>query len=88
LVMVGMTASGQKMGLEPVNVAGMSQVLRGTKMGDTVLPRDIPVLLEHYLAGRLKLDELITNRYSLDQINEAIADTNAGQSRRNVIIFD
>ena len=88
LVMVGMTASGQEMGVEPVNVAGMSQVLRGTKMGDTVLSRDIPVLLEHYLAGRLKLDELITNRYSLDQINEAIADTNAGISRRNVIIFE
>ncbi len=88
LVMVGMTASGQEMGIEPVEVAGMSQVLRGTKMGDTVLQRDIPVLLEHYFAGRLKLDELITNRYSLEQINEAIADTKAGQSRRNVIVFD
>ena len=88
LVMVGMTASGQKMGIEPVNIAGMSQVLRGTKMGDTVLTRDIPVLIDHYFAGRLKLDELITNRYSLDQINAAIADTKAGLSRRNVIIFD
>jgi len=88
LVMVGMTASGQEMGIEPVNIAGMSQVLRGTKMGDTVLQRDIPVLIEHYFAGRLKLDELITNRYSLDQINEAIADTTAGKSRRNVIVFD
>jgi S-(hydroxymethyl)glutathione dehydrogenase / alcohol dehydrogenase len=88
LVMVGMTASGQEMGIEPVEVAGMAHVLRGTKMGDTVLARDIPVLIEHYFAGRLKLDELITNRYSLDQINEAIADTKAGKSRRNVIIFD
>ena len=34
------------------------------------------------------LDELISNRYSLDQINEAIVDTKAGKSRRNVIIFD
>ncbi len=88
LVMVGMTASGQEMGLEPVNVAGMSQILRGTKMGDTVLQRDIPQLLEHYQAGRLKLDELISNRYTLDQINEAIADTEAGKSRRNVIVFE
>jgi Zn-dependent alcohol dehydrogenase len=88
LVMVGMTASGQEMGIEPVEVAGNSQVLRGTKMGDTLLSRDIPVLLEHYFAGRLKLDELISNRYPLEQINEAIADTKAGISRRNVIIFD
>ncbi|MEK6205514.1 MAG: zinc-binding dehydrogenase, partial [Amylibacter sp.] len=64
------------------------QVLRGTKMGDTVLPRDIPELIGHYFAGRLKLDELISNRYALDQINEAIADTKAGHSRRNVIVFD
>ncbi len=88
LIMVGMTASGQEMGIEPVNVAAMSQVLRGSKMGDTVLQRDIPVLIEHYKAGRLKLDELISNRYSLNQINEAIEDTKAGQSRRNVIVFD
>ena len=88
LVMVGMTPSGQEMGIEPVNIAAMSQVLRGSKMGDTVLQRDIPVMIEHYKAGRLKLDELITNKYSLDQINDAIADTKAGQSRRNVIVFD
>jgi len=88
LVMVGMTASGQELGIEPVNIAGMSQVLRGTKMGDTVLPRDIPELIEHYFAGRLKLDELISNRYALGQINEAIADTKAGHSRRNVIVFE
>jgi Zn-dependent alcohol dehydrogenase len=87
LVMVGMTAVGDEMGIEPVNIAAASQVLRGSNMGDTVLQRDIPALIEHYQAGRLKLDELITNRYSLDQINEAIEDTKAGQSRRNVIIF-
>ena len=85
--MVGMTAVGDEMGIEPVNIAAASQVLRGSNMGDTVLQRDIPALIEHYQAGRLKLDELITNRYSLDQINEAIEDTKAGQSRRNVIIF-
>lgn len=87
LIMVGMPAVGQEMKVEPVNIAGASQVLRGSNMGDTVLQRDIPVLIEHYLSGRLKLDELITNRYSLDQINEAIEDTKTGQSRRNVIIF-
>jgi len=41
-----------------------------------------------YLQGRLKLDELISRRWSLDQINEAIADTKSGAARRNVIIFD
>ncbi len=88
LIMVGMPAVGQEIGIEPVNIAGMSQVLRGTTMGDTVLKRDIPELIAYYFAGRLKLDELISNRYSLDQINAAIADTKEGHSRRNVIVFD
>ena len=56
-------------------------------MGDTVLKRDIPWLVEMYQQGRLKLDELITGRYGLDEINEAIADTRAGHARRNVVML-
>lgn len=87
VIMVGMPASGDFLEFEPVNLAALSQALRGTKMGDTVLDRDIPQLLEWYKSGDLKLDELISNRYSLDQINEAISETKSGKSRRNVIIF-
>ena len=41
-----------------------------------------------YTQGRLKLDELISGRWSLDQINEAIADTKTGAARRNVIMLN
>ena len=37
--------------------------------------------------GRLLLDELVTNRYPLDQINEAFASVNKGEALRNVIVF-
>ena len=57
-------------------------------MGDVVLSRDIPWMVDLYQQGRLKLDELISGRWSLDQINEAIADTKTGAARRNVIVFD
>ena len=57
-------------------------------MGNTVLSRDIPWLADLYLQGRLKLDELISGRWSLEQINEAIDDTKAGRARRNVILFE
>jgi S-(hydroxymethyl)mycothiol dehydrogenase len=40
-----------------------------------------------YDQGRLKLDELVSGRWSLEQINEAIADTKTGGARRNVILF-
>jgi S-(hydroxymethyl)glutathione dehydrogenase/alcohol dehydrogenase len=36
----------------------------------------------------LKLDELISGRWELGQINEAIADTKTGAARRNVILFN
>ncbi len=87
MIMVGMPPSGAMASYEPVMLTALSQSMKGSLMGETVLKRDIPWLIEQYRQGRLKLDELITNRYSLDQINEAIADTKAGKSRRNVIVF-
>lgn len=60
----------------------------GSKMGDVVIQRDIPWMLDLYEQGRLKLDELISGRWSLEQINEAIADTKTGTARRNVIVFN
>ena len=88
LVMVGMPPSGDVSTYAPDILASLGQSLIGTKMGDTVLSRDIPWLAELYLQGRLKLDELISARWSLDQINEAMEDTKSGAARRNVIVFD
>ncbi len=88
MVMVGMPPIGAKANYEPINIVFSSQVLRGSRMGETVLKRDIPMLLSLYDQGRLKLDELITNRYGFAQINEAIADTRIGKCQRNVVIFD
>jgi Zn-dependent alcohol dehydrogenase len=50
-----------------------------------VLARDIPWMVDLHGQGRLKLDELISRRWPFEQINEAIADTNRGQARRNVL---
>ncbi len=87
VVVVGMPPSGAAMSIEPVILAATGQSLLGSNMGATVLGRDIPWLVALYRQGRLKLDELITRRYRLDEINEAIADTKAGKARRNVIIM-
>jgi Zn-dependent alcohol dehydrogenase len=60
----------------------------GSYMGSTRLRVAIPRLIALYQTGRLKLDELITARYPLDQINEAIAVVEKGAALRNVIIFE
>lgn len=88
VIMVGMPHSGDLSSYEPVTMAFMGQGMVGSKMGDVVIQRDIPWMVDLYLQGRLKLDELISGRWSLDQINEAIADTKGGAARRNVILFD
>ena len=46
------------------------------------------MLLSMYQSGNLKLDELISRRYRLDQINEAITDMREGRNIRGVIDFD
>jgi S-(hydroxymethyl)mycothiol dehydrogenase len=84
---VGMPHSSDMSAYEPVVIAALGQGIKGTKMGDVVLKRDIPWLVDLYGQGRLKLDELISNTWSFDQINAAIADTKTGTARRNVIVF-
>lgn len=87
MVMVGMPHSGQRSSYEPVVNAFMGSSMIGSKMGDVVIQRDIPWMADLYAQGRLRLDELVSGRWRLDQINEAIADTRSGAARRNVILF-
>ncbi|GAB4386205.1 zinc-binding dehydrogenase [Albidovulum sp.] len=87
LVAVGMPHSGETARYEPVILAATGQSITGSLMGETVLARDIPRLLDLYRQGRLKLDELVSGRWPLERINDAIADTRTGAARRNVIIF-
>lgn len=87
VVMVGMPHGGQKASYEPVIAAFLGQGYIGSKMGDVVIRRDVPWMVDLYRQGRLKLDELISGRWRFDQINEAIADTRTGAARRNVIVM-
>lgn len=87
MVMVGMPHTGQTASYEPVVNAYMGTAMIGSKMGDAVIQRDIPWMADLYAQGRLRLDELVSGRWRLDQINEAIADTRSGAARRNVILF-
>jgi len=59
----------------------------GSSMGSTRLSVDVPRLVALYQQGRLKVDELITGRYPLQQINAAIESMERGAALRNVILF-
>jgi S-(hydroxymethyl)glutathione dehydrogenase/alcohol dehydrogenase len=63
------------------------KTIRGSYYGSVHAPRDFPLLLDLYKAGRLNLDDLITRRYRLEQINEAYRDMAEGLLARGVIII-
>lgn len=87
VVLVGMPASGVLSEFDPGTLAGAGQRILGSKMGSARIDEDIPRLVALYREGRLKLDELITGRYRLADINEAIASAKRGEALRNVIVF-
>ncbi len=61
--------------------------IRGALYGSSNAPHDIPRLVELYSAGLLKLDELVTREYSLDQINEGYEDMRSGKNIRGLVRF-
>jgi len=87
VVVVGMPPLGVKAEFDILLLADNSQRIVGSKMGSANIQTEIPKLIELYKRGRLKLDELITARYPLDDINEAIASVKRGEALRNVIVF-
>ncbi len=87
-VLVGMPAIGQMSTYDPLTLADAGQKIIGSKMGQTDLGRDIPGLLAAYYDGKLKLDELVTGRFALEDINTALDATRRGEGVRNVIVFD
>jgi Zn-dependent alcohol dehydrogenase len=59
----------------------------GSMLGSTRLQLDVPRYVEIYKAGRLKLDPLVSECFSLDQVNQAVASSKSGNALRNVIVF-
>jgi Zn-dependent alcohol dehydrogenase len=87
VVLVGMPATGVMTEIDPGTIADLNQRILGSKMGGARIQTDIPMLIDLYRAGRLKLDELISGRYPLADINKAIASVKRGEALRNVIVF-
>ncbi|MDB4214513.1 zinc-binding dehydrogenase, partial [Oceanospirillaceae bacterium] len=63
-------ASGQKISIDPYDLI-LGKQIKGSWGGDSNPDRDIPLLANLYRNGKLPLEKLITNRYKLDNINDA-----------------
>ena len=87
-VWVGLPKFSDRAPIAPDALIRWEKTVTGCYMGSTNLRNDIPKLVALYQAGKLKLDELITHRFPLEQINEAIDEVLAGKALRNIIVFE
>ncbi len=62
--------------------------VKGSLFGSGDPFHDIPKMVELYRSGDLKLDELITTTYTLDEVNQGYEDLVAGKNIRGVIVYD
>ncbi len=85
VVLLGMPPDEDRMFSIDAHVLTTGRRLLGSKLGDTCIREDIPQLVELYRAGKLKLDELVSDTYPLDRINEAIEAVERGAALRNVV---
>lgn len=87
VVCVGLPGMQDKLDMSPMEFIRSEKGIIGAYMGSTVARIDVPAYVAMYKAGKLKLDELITARYPLDKINEAIVAVEQGKALRNIIVF-
>jgi len=77
-LLIGLTPPGSQVSLDTSLFAG-SRYFTRTSGGDCRLERDFPLFIRWYREGKLKLNDLVTNRYKLDQINSAVDDLENGR---------
>jgi len=85
-VVVGVPAQNARASVD-INFLADERILKGTVYGSANLRVDIPMMVDLYMAGRLKLSELVTARRPLREINEAFRDLVEGDGARTVIEF-
>jgi len=89
VVVIGLTPSHfDSLPISPLNLVLPQKTLMGTLYGTSNALIEIPKLLHMYHQGQLKLNELVTNTYTLEQINQGYADMAAGKNIRGVLRFD
>jgi alcohol dehydrogenase (nicotinoprotein) len=89
VVLTGLAGPAKK----TVNISGfelslLEKRLQGALFGSSNPFDDIPRIFDLYRAGKVKLSELITTRYTLDQVNQGYEDMMAGRNIRGVIVHD
>src|SRR5699024_4439397 len=85
VVLVGVPHPDMKLELPLADVFSRGGALKSSWYGDTLPSRDFPMLVDQYQLGRLDLDAFVSERITLNDINEAFDKMNAGKVLRSVV---
>ncbi|HEX7758591.1 MAG TPA: Zn-dependent alcohol dehydrogenase [Caulobacteraceae bacterium] len=84
---IGMIPVGQTITLMGAAFLGEKRI-QGSLMGSNRFPVDMPRLVDFYMSGKLKLDDMISRRLPLAEVNSAFEEMKTGAVARSVIVFD
>lgn len=84
---IGMIPVGVNIELHGADFLGEKRI-QGSVMGSNRFPVDMPRFVDFYMSGKLKLDDMISRRIKLSQVNEAFDELKKGELARSVIVFD
>ena len=88
VVQVGVPTPAMRMpDLAMIDFFGRGGALKPSWYGDCVPSRDFPALVELYLQGRLPLDDFVSERITLDEVEEAFAKMSRGEVLRSVVVL-
>lgn len=87
-IAIGVPPLDQDLPLKPAGLITTDKTLRGSLYGSCNFVRDVPLLIDLYLTGRLRLDEMIGRRYPLARINEALDGLEGGNVARSIVRFE
>ena len=87
VIVVGVTPMGAMVEIPGQMISLEEKSIIGSLYGSANMKRDMPRLVELYKGKKIKLDELVSKRIKLDQVNDAFADMEKGAVARSVIVF-
>ena len=86
-VTVGLPHPEQRLDIQAVSLVTEERTLKGSYLGSCVPSRDIPAFVTAYQEGRLPVQELLTHRIGLDDLNEGFDRLAAGAAVRQAVLF-
>jgi len=87
VILAGLSPMGSATNLPGSIITREEKSVKGSYYGSVDSQRDFPLLVDLYAAGKLKLDELISQEYHLQEINAAFESMMSGNVARGVIVF-